>query len=200
MRAKRAAAIARRQYALTGVSIFPDLGEADAAVDAPSPLPKDAAAGPLAPLRLAEPFEALRDASDRVLADSGARPKIFLANLGRPADFTARATFAKNFFEAGGIEAVDGDGIDVPALAAAFKAAGTRIACLCSSDRVYEQQAVAAARALAAADARYIYLAGRPGQHEADLKAAGVQSFVYEGCDAVATLNEACAILGVRIG
>ena len=37
---------------------------------------------------------------------TGARPKIFLANLGTIADFTARATFAKNFFEAGGIEAV----------------------------------------------------------------------------------------------
>src|SRR5215468_12272480 len=31
--------------------------------------------------RLAEPFEALRDASDRVLGKTGARPKIFLANL-----------------------------------------------------------------------------------------------------------------------
>ncbi len=92
VRAKRAAAIARRQDALTGASIFPDLGETDAPVDAPSPPPKDAAARPLAPLRLAEPFEALRDASDRVLADTGARPKIFLANLGTPAEFTARAT------------------------------------------------------------------------------------------------------------
>ena len=61
---------------------------------------------PLPCIRLAEPFEQLRDASDRMLAQTGARPKIFLANLGKPADFTARATFAKNFFEAGGIEAV----------------------------------------------------------------------------------------------
>ena len=56
-------------------------------------------------IRLAEPFEKLRDASDRALAKTGARPKIFLANLGTPAEFNARATFAKNFFEAGGIEA-----------------------------------------------------------------------------------------------
>ena len=42
-----------------------------------------------------------------MLAKTGARPKIFLANLGTLAEFTARATFAKNFFEAGGIEAVD---------------------------------------------------------------------------------------------
>jgi len=65
---------------------------------------------PLPRIRLAEPFEALRDASDRMCARTGARPKIFLANLGGPADFTARATFAKNFFAAGGIEAAGNDG------------------------------------------------------------------------------------------
>ena len=41
-----------------------------------------------------------------MLAKTGARPKIFLANLGTVAEFTARARFAKTFFEAGGIEAV----------------------------------------------------------------------------------------------
>ena len=51
-----------------------------------------------------------------MLAKTGARPKIFLANLGTPAEFTARASFAKNFFEAGGIEAVGGEG-DSTALA-----------------------------------------------------------------------------------
>ena len=39
------------------------------------------------------------------LPKTGTRPKVFLANLGKSRDFTARATFAKNFFEAGGIEA-----------------------------------------------------------------------------------------------
>ena len=41
---------------------------------------------------------------------TGARPKVFLANLGTPADFTPRASFAKSFFETGGIEAVSNDG------------------------------------------------------------------------------------------
>ena len=34
-------------------------------------------------LRLAEPFEALRDKSDAILKTTGARPKVFLANLGK---------------------------------------------------------------------------------------------------------------------
>src|SRR6266403_995297 len=74
-------------------------------------------------MRLAAPFEALRDKSDARLRSSGARPTIFLGNLGTPADFTARATFAKNFFETGGIEAIDTQGFTDPAaLTAAWQA------------------------------------------------------------------------------
>jgi methylmalonyl-CoA mutase len=208
VRAKRAAALARRRDALTGVSAFPNLHEAEVAVMAVaehkhSPAPQAGKVQMFAPLpaiRLAQPFEALRDASDRLLAATGARPKIFLANLGAPADFSARATFAKNFFEAGGIEPVGCESRDAPALATACKAAGTALVCLCSTDKVYEKQAPAAAAALKAAGAQHIYLAGRPGEREAAWRAAGVQSFIYEGCDALATLEGAYDILGIEIG
>jgi len=63
-------------------------------------------AGTLPPLpshRLGEAFERLRDRSDLALARDGQRPRIFLANLGPPAQHTARATFAKNLLEAGGM-------------------------------------------------------------------------------------------------
>jgi methylmalonyl-CoA mutase len=196
--AKRAAAVARRQDALTGVSIFPDLAEAEAKVDLPAPARRPSAGG-LQPIRLAKPFEALRDASDRLLATTGARPKIFLATLGTQAEFTARATFAKNFFEVGGIEAVGGETIELPALAAAFKASGAALVCLCSSDKVYEKQAAEAALALKGVGARHVYLAGRPREQEATLKAAGVQSFIYEGGDALATLRGAYDMLGIEI-
>jgi methylmalonyl-CoA mutase len=199
VRAKRAAAIARRRDALTGVSIFPNLHEAEAKVDLPAPS-RQPSAGELQPIRLAEPFEALRDASDRVLATTGARPKVFLATLGTQAEFTARASFAKNFFEAGGIEAVGGDTVDRPALAAALKAAGATLACLCSSDNIYEKEAAEAAQALKTAGAQHIYLAGRPRELEAALKTVGVQSFIYEGCDALTTLKRAYDIVGVEIG
>src|SRR6185436_19453452 len=119
---------------------------------------------------------------------------------GTEAEFTARAMFAKNFFEAGGIEAVGGETVETPSLAAAFKASGAALACLCSSDKVYEKQAVAAAEALKAAGARHIYLAGRPRDQEAALKAAGVQSFIYEGCDALATLRSVYDIIRVELG
>ncbi len=197
-RAAREANIAKRKEVLTGASEFPNLHEADVAVlDAkPVVLPSYGAAKfkfePLPPMRLAAPFERLRDLSDQILKAQGARPKIFLANLGTPADFTARATFAKSFFETGGIEAVDSEGFtDTAALAAAFKASGAALACVCSSDKVYPQQAAAAAKALQAAGAKHIYLAGRPGDQETALRAAGVNDFVFAGGNALATLEEA---------
>jgi arylsulfatase A-like enzyme len=49
--------------------------------------------------------------------------------------------------------------------------------------------AATAAKALRAAGAR-VYLAGRPAQAEA-LKAAGVETFVFSGCDALAVLQAA---------
>jgi methylmalonyl-CoA mutase len=194
VRGKRATALARRQDALTGVSIFPNLYETQAKVDAPMPA-RPPSSGGLAPIRLAEPFELLRDASDRMLATGGRRPKIFLATLGTEAEFTARAMFAKNFFEVGGIEPVGGTTIEAPALAAAFKASGAALVCICSSDKVYEKDAVASAEVLKATGAKHIYLAGRPRDQEAALKEAGVQSFIYEGCDALSVLQAAHQLL-----
>src|SRR4051794_32528874 len=198
VRTARAANIAKRREVLTGASEFPNLNEAEVAVEAVAPLASPPAAKaaltiePLAPIRLAEAFEALRDRSDRLLKSKGQRPSVFLANLGTAADFTARATFARSFFETGGIAAIDGQGASDPAaLAAAYRASGAAIVCLCSSDKVYADAAVPAARALQAAGARPIYLAGRGGEQEAALREAGVGSFVFAGGDALKTLEDA---------
>ncbi len=197
-RAARATDIAKRKLVLTGASEFPNLQEANIAVLDAKPValaPYGEATikfAALAPMRLAEPFEALRDRSDEQLKNTGVRPKVFLANLGTAADFTARATFARSFFEAGGIEAVDSEGSGDPAkIAAAFQSSGAALACICSSDKVYADRAVDTAKALQGAGARHIYLAGRPGEQEASLRAAGASDFIFAGCDALATLQEA---------
>ena len=193
-REERQAAIARRKDALTGTSDYPNLGERQVAViDVPRvstpPLSATVTFESLPQIRLAEPYEAMRDASDKMLAKTGARPRVFLANLGKLSDFTARATFAKNFYEAGGIEAVTNDSFkDLAEMLAAFKASGGKFACLCSSDKVYEKEAAAAAKSLASAGA-LVHLAGRPGENEAAWRQAGVKAFVYVGCDALATLR-----------
>jgi methylmalonyl-CoA mutase len=142
--------------------------------------------------RLAEPFEALRDRADA----APQRPVVFLATLGPIADFTARAGFARNLFEAGGLAAPSGDGfakdgaIDIAALVAAFTASGARLACLCGSDAAYAAEGSAAARALTAIGAT-VWLAGRPGELEAELNKAGVSSFIYTGGDVIEALTRA---------
>jgi methylmalonyl-CoA mutase len=194
VRAKRGIAVARRRDALIGATLFPDLAETEPSIGQARRARTDLNGKPLAPIRLAEPFEALRDISDRMAKASGQRPKIFLANLGTAAEFTARGTFAKNFFEAGGIEAVGGEG-DAQGLASAFTASGAALACLCSTDDRYDKEAAAVAQALKMAGAKYIYLAGRPGERENAFKSAGVQAFIYDGCDVLATLRHAYDIL-----
>lgn len=145
--------------------------------------------------RLAEPFEALRDKADA----APQRPVVFLATLGTIADFTARAGFARNLFEAGGLAAPSGDGFakegstDIPTLAAAYAASGARLACLCGTDAAYAAEGAAAAQALTSAGA-IVWLAGRPGELEAKLNKAGVTSFIAAGGDAIEALTHAQAI------
>lgn len=150
--------------------------------------------------RDAEAFEALRDASDRALETVGTRPTVFLANLGKPSDFTERSFWAKNFFEAGGIEALSNDGFGTVAeMAQAFRESGASIACLCGSDSSYGDMPGAAA-ALRKLGAAAVYLAGPPrvlaAFDEQDKRAIG--RLVYDGCDMLAILREAHRLLRVE--
>ena len=205
VRAERARAVARRADALTGTSDFPDLAETPVcrargrAGDGAAVSGRDQLRG--SPGQAAG--RAVREAARRIRPNaggrSGARPAIFLAKLGNTSDFTARATFAKNFFEAGGIEAVSNDGsAGRDEMIATFKQSKAKLACLCSSDAVYAREAIAAAEALTAAGCRHLYLAGRPGDSEPALRAAGIEDFVFAGCDALAVLGTAHRKLGLR--
>lgn len=193
-RARRAEDIASRREPLTGTSEFPILGQSVPEVLAPAPAREDAPNDlALAPQRLAEPFEALRDA-----AEAAGTPQVFLATLGPIAAFTARATFAKALFEAGGLAVTVTDGYaDFDALIAAFKASGTAIACIASSDEIYEAEAATIAAALKAAGARQVWLAGRGGDLEATWRAAGVDDFIFAGCDVLSVLKKAHGALGI---
>jgi methylmalonyl-CoA mutase len=194
VRAARQQALARGKEILSGTNAYPDIAETPPAVLAVAPHaaasdePASVTASSLPRLRLAEPFEALRDKSDRILAATGSRPKVFLATLGAPAEFTARVNFAKNFFETGGIEAVSG-------VSTNYRVAQAAIACLCPSGKASEQELASAAAAIKRSGARHIYLTGRVAAQEDMLRAAGVQTFIDEGSDALATLNAAYDIL-----
>ncbi len=181
--------LARRKEPITGVSEFPQLAERAVEREAS---PSAVARGGLPVVRRDEAFEELRARSDAHLAATGKRPRVFIAALGPAGTHTARASFAANLFQAGGIEPVhEPVQVDASSVAAAFAAAGTDVACLCSSDALYTEQAGEVAAALVTAGARRVYLAGRPGDY------SGVDEYVFAGCDVVAVLSSVLDRMGV---
>ena len=186
--------IATGRIELTGASAFPRLGDDGVTAEQHAePLPADlngVRIEPLAKRRLAEPFEALRDRADAFQARTGAPPTVFLASLGPLAVHAARTTWTGNFLAAGGIASITGEGFTNSADAGkAFAESGATVACLCSSDAVYAELGDATASLLKMAGAKKVYLAGRP-KDDAALKAAGVNAFIYAGCDAVEVLGK----------
>ena len=199
----RAKSIANGRVELTGVSAFPMLADDGVKVTRFAPADPIVKGGvsitPLAPQRLAEPFEALRDAADAHMAKTGKRPQVFLATLGDLAVHAARATWIRNFLAAGGIEAIGGMPLHTSADAGkAFADSGASVACICSADKVYAELGEATAGVLKQAGAKQVLLAGRPKDQEAALKAAGIDTFVFAGSDAIATLTKLHEVLGVR--
>lgn len=185
---KRAQRLATRKDPITGVSEFPDLAERRIERE---PAPRVADGGGLPRVRYAQAFEQLRDRSDAHLAEHGARPKVFLATLGPVAAHTARAMFASNLFQAGGIEPVNPGAVDDPV--AAFRESGATVACLCGTDKAYAEQANGVAAGLAEAGAKAVLLAGKP-----DESYRGISDFAYTGCDALAVLAGTLETLGVK--
>ncbi|MEV5844716.1 methylmalonyl-CoA mutase family protein [Streptomyces sp. NPDC051985] len=175
--AERSKKLAKRREPITGVSEFPFLAEKPVERE-PAPEPPS---GGLPRVRRDEAYEELRARSDAHLAATGARPRIYLATLGSATEYTGRATFASNLFQAGGIEPVTGG---------SFEESGATEAVLCSSDAQYAEQAARTAESLKAAGARHVVLAGR-----GDFP--GIDSSVFAGCDAVAVLSETLDRMGV---
>ena len=146
--------------------------------------------------RLGEAFEALRDASDVMLARTGQRPRALLAQIGTPADYTARSVFSKSYFAAGGISSSEAE-VNADTVGEAYRGAGADLAVICSSDTIYRRDAEACARALKLAGAATVILAGRPGDGEADLRAAGIDRFIHAGDDMLATLQAVAGEIGM---
>lgn len=175
-----------RHRAAAGASI----GELSAALGAGPGAPAVLKA-PIAVHPFAEPFEHLREVSDRYAQECGARPRVFIAAAGPPAQRLARVNFCHNLFEAGGFETLGGNGDgSIDAILADFRAHPAPVAILCGADDQYPQVVPALAPALHRAGARRVLLAGNPGPAESDYRAAGVDQFVFVKCDVVALLTE----------
>ncbi len=148
---------------------------------------------PLPSLRLAEPFEHLRERADAV-AKGGERPTVFLAGLGPVPGLIARANWTRNLFATAGIDTdLQTDLADPEKAVEAFKKTGARIVCICGPDDLYRECAATVAAALKAGGATLVCLAGRPGDLRDPLTKAGVGIFLHAGCDMIASLEQVLA-------
>lgn len=206
-RERRRAAIATRRETITGVTDFPLLGakppEFLAAGDThaysgPSddaPPAGDACVSPaaFASIRWAEPFETLRAKAET------SSPRVFFANMASLAEFGPRAQWARNLFAAGGVGAVGPEDAHatMDALIDAFRASKTRVAVIASTDACYAEHADNCAQRLKAAGADWVLLAGKPGDRETALRAAGVDQFIYAGQNALKELETLHTALGI---
>jgi methylmalonyl-CoA mutase len=191
--------VATRKQAITGVSSWPVLDEPDppprpgapqvAAVAADeSSAGFEVAAIPI--VRLAAPFEALRDAADTWTRQQGSRPRIVAVTLGPLAHHQARLDFARNLFAAGGIELVEA------ASAGELRASGCVLAVVCGRDEDYATQLGSVLHELFEAGAARVWIAGRPR----DEPLPGAIGYVYLGGDALEPLTQALQILGALEG
>lgn len=156
---------------------------------------------PLLVSRSAAGFEELRLRSDAALAKLGSRPPIFLAALGSPQGFRPRALWVQGFFAAGGID------VHIPAagftsadeVIAAFRLSASPVACLCASNATYASLK-GVTSGLKKAGASFIYLAGAATVLASldPVDALHIDRIIYDGCDVLAILNEAHAILRVE--
>lgn len=163
--------ISKRKVPILGVSEFANLDE-----KLPHPIPSEKQN--TATHRDAEAFEALRARADQLKSP----PEAILVRLGAVPESRARIGFSAGFLSAGGIRSCEVAEVEKSTLAI-----------LCGTDERYANDAASKARALKAAGCKMVLLAGRPGALEADLKAAGVDGFIFVGCDVVAMLGDLLA-------
>jgi methylmalonyl-CoA mutase len=163
--------VVKRKAPILGVSEFANLNET---LPRPASLgtPRD---GGLPVHRDAEPFERLRLRADAVRPP----PEALLVTLGPLAESRPRVGFASGFFGAGGIRVRETTTDEA-----------AKLACLCGSDERYTSEAVERVASLKRAGCKLVLVAGRPGALEAQLREAGVDGFVFVGCDAAALLSD----------
>jgi methylmalonyl-CoA mutase len=85
-------------------------------------------------------FETLRKAAEAYAVRTGARPKIFMANMGPIPQHKSRADFSIGFFEVGGFDMLKNDGFPtVDAAARSRLVSGAPAVVICSTDETYPE-------------------------------------------------------------
>ena len=176
--------LATRKLPLTGVSMFPN--HLEKALER-APRPKAPKLGGIPFVRDSQVFEDLRDRSKAAKKT----PTVLLACLGTRRDFGGREGFTSNLYHVGGINTVIAEGTNPEVFVKAMQEAGTDIAVLCSSAKVYAAHGLAVAKALKEAGAQEVRVAGQLkelGGDEAEVTAV-IDGNVFDGMNVVELLT-----------
>lgn len=183
IRSKR---LASRKQPITGVSMFPQTVEPELEV---RPRPPAPTLGGLQPIRDSQVFEGLRDRA------AAGKPEVFLACLGARRDFGPREMFTSALLGVGGIAHPGSEGGTPQEIAEQAK--GHKFAILCSSGKVYAEQAIDVVKALKAAGVETVFIAGKKRETGSDEADSVIDGEVFDGMDVVAFLSDAMDKLGV---
>ena len=172
-REKKEKAIASRRRTLVGVNNYPNLPEKETAISTPASLAGD----PFPQVRLAEPFETIRERTAAHARQTGRYPVVLLLKRGDLKMKGARVNFCFNFFGCAGFDILESE---------EYAEASPDLVVLCSSDAEY----VAFAQEVCPAVKAPVLVAGYPKDQIPALEAIGVQGFVHVLSNAVETLTE----------
>ncbi len=178
----RNADIAKRKKGIIGVSEFANLDEApvkvlDVKVVETQPVSNgEMVCDALKIHPISSGFEQLRERAKQMQP----APMFNLVTLGKQDEFAPRATWVTNLFAAGGIAPTD---------------QSATIACICSTDSIYTEQASKTAKRLKENGCKYVFLAGRVGTMESEYTQAGIDGFLFAGCNVLEILQQTLALL-----
>ena len=149
-------------------------------------------AEPLHAYRGAQPFEAMRLATDR----SERQPMAFMLTFGNLAMCRARAQFSSNFFAVAGIKVVDNNRFStIEEGVEAALAAKADIVVACSADDEYLENVPKIAQLIG--DKAIVVVAGDPECRPA-LEEQGIKNFIHVKCNVLDTLKEYQKALGIK--
>ena len=158
------------------------LSSSSAAVEAP----------PLKTRRLAEDYEELREVTRRYEEAKGHRFKVFLANMGPPAQHKARADFSIGFMEVAGFEVLSNNGFtSVDEASAAAIASRAEVTVICSTDETYPEIVPALTKKIkATCQSMMVILAGAPAEeHQGAYNEAGLDNAIHIRANCITVLQ-----------
>jgi methylmalonyl-CoA mutase len=139
--------------------------------------------------RLAEDFEALRDRTAKRLASGKGAVRVLLLTLGTMTEHKARAEFSKAFMEIAGFEVLYPEALpNAEAVLNKVREVKPQVVVLCSTDERYGEWVSVLAQPLKSQAGLVTVLAGYPREQVEAYRQAGIDEFIYLGCDAVKTL------------